>query len=90
MIQLDGGQPPAPTMPATGMGGKPPPPLFFGENATFPETGADISNAWKNLFSNIGGFFGGGGSLFPNWTGSGNADLTPLAGGRTGTGFFNF
>ena len=91
MIQLGGDQPSAPStgMGAMGMGGKQTP-LFWGENAAFPETGANISNAWKNLFSNIGGFFGGGGSQFPNWTGSGNTALTPLAGGRTGTGFFNF
>ena len=76
MINLDGGQPPAPST-GMGMGGKQTP-LFFGENATFPETGANISNAWKNLFSNIGGFFGGGGSQFPNWTGSGTAPLNQV------------
>jgi hypothetical protein len=68
--------------PPTGTGGKPQRPLFWGEDAAFPETGEKISgglqNAWQNLFSNIGGFFGGGGSQFPNWTGGGTAPLNQV------------
>ena len=76
MIQLGGGQPPAPTMPATGMGGKQTP-LFFGENAAFPETGDKMSNWLHQLMGSFMGG-GGGGSQFPNWTGGGTAPLNQV------------
>ena len=90
-IMGTGGQPPG-AMTPMGAGGKPPPPLFWGENATFPETGDRMSDWLHQLMGNASGFFsgGGGGSQFPNWTGSGNTNLNPVPGGRSGQGMFNF